>query len=482
MTGKVDDKATWYSDQESRWAVSRTLLGGTEAMRGEPGYLEQFPQEPAKHYERRLRLAVLTNFYAQIAARMIGLVFRDKIEVAYSDIPQDILDNIDNRGRDIHAFAESIAMATLTRGLHHILIEAPVNPGALTLADDKKLGLRPYWVSVPAETCISAFASTIANREVLGQVRYRDDTCVMSGWDIVKIERIRVLNRTDAGAAYELWVKPEAAGEYTPSADGAGVFNAKGQTALPEIPWVTVYGARRDGFMRARSVIQDIAFLNIEHWQSASDQRNILTLSRYPMQTQVGTDQAVTATGPAIILHHPGNANTHQPAEFGYTEPEGRGIEAGERDLDRIVEAAEMLAIQLRIDPQQTATGADINQGSTTSNLVTFAHGIEQGLNEALVITAAYLGIPKERAGKAKVNKDFTLTAAEEARITALLKMREGGDLSRETMWAGMKELGVLPADFAAEDEVDRIGGEPAPVPVPVVVTQPVDDNAAATS
>lgn len=490
----VEDKAWWFTENENRWALSKALLGGTEAMRaaGEE-YLPKFEDETPKSYEDRVKRATLTNFYRAMAKQALGFIFAEQITVNNSKLPKDFLDNVDRRGRDIHKFARAFGLELITRGLHHIFVDHPVRPaGVKTLADEIQKNLRPYFTSISAEAAFAAYSKTENGEERVQHIRWSEaevslGSDALTSFDEAVVERVMVLHESKDGVIYRKYERPGGSGtafvlveddapeedtnevpetpEEAPEGEESeakvprGFLVNKNGEALKRIPWVTIY-AERERFMVARSPLDDVAHLNVEHWQSASDQRNILTVSRYPIQTQIGTEAPVSVTGPHQGLHSKGSSKEHQEVEFGFIEPEGASIQAGERDLADIVKRAEAIGLQLFAAPQKTATGTTVAFTQGTSPLHDLAQAIEDGINEALRHAAVWYGLRPEDAGYVEVSKDFGLTIEEAARLTAIREARRDGDISLETYWEELRASGVFKSGFTNEEEKRRIAKE----------------------
>lgn len=459
---EVAEEAAWYQEQTPGWELGRTLLGGTKAMReaGE-AYLPRFGVEGEDDFKRRLAVTTLTNFYRKTARKMAGYIFGSPIKIENSKIPKDLLANVDRRGSSIDLFARKFGLALMTRGLHHIVVDMPKRPaGAVTKGDDKELGLHPFWLSLPAEVVFSAFAEKSAGEERLLQFRWRDDGHKLDGYAIAPVERVRLMNRTGASVTFEVWEK-ETISIGDKGFERWKLVDSGPLTGVTRIPASTIY-AERCGFMISRPPLEDVAYKNVEHWQSSSDQRNILTVSRYPTQYQIGTANPIMETGPHYVLWSPGaNGPDQQDVSFGYIEPEGTGIEAGERDLKRLGEEIEAMAMELLIKaPRATVVEAQSDVQSETSPLQDIAQGVEDALNDALGHTAEWLGMAREEGGKATVNKEFGISADDAKAIDAILKMRAAGDLTRETQWGEMKARGVFRTGFDVKAEQDKLAKE----------------------
>jgi hypothetical protein len=60
------------------------------------------------------------------------------------------------------------------------------------------------------------------------------------------------------------------------------VIADEGVTTIGVIPFIPVYGLRKD-FMIGSAPMIELAHANVEHWQSKSDQQTILHVARVPM-------------------------------------------------------------------------------------------------------------------------------------------------------------------------------------------------------
>lgn len=457
----LDEPAPFVEQMNAALARARALLGGTDAMRAaREAFLPRFPGEHADTYDWRLKVAVLNNFFEAMAGQMVGMMFKKPVVFDKpSQIDKATLANIDKRGRDINAFAGELCKALLTKGRPHILVDHPKKPeGALTRADDLRLGLRPYWVMLEPECVVSAFADTDNGEERLRQFRWRESGSSLDGYAITTVERIRVMQRTETGAIeFEVWERRGPGAEWALKDEGQ-IFAAAGKD-LGEVPVVTLYSDRQ-AFMVAKPTLDDIAHKNIEHWQSSADQRHILTVSRFPILYQVGVKEPAALVGPYSMFW---TQTPKTEAEIGYAEAQGSGIEQGWKDLDRIVAEAEAMGVRIiTSDAAKTESGEQIDYAKEGSPLQKLAVELERGLNQALALTARYQGLADEQAGHVKVHKDFGLSTDDVKAIEQLLKLREMGDLSQPTVWREIAERGLFKTPFNPKTEAGLIEDEKA--------------------
>lgn len=466
----VDTKAQWVLDQEPMWRRAADLLGGTQAMRAAGVlHLPQFDQEPAANYQTRLNSSFLTNYYTAMLKGIVGAMTAEEITVDKAcKLPPEFLTNVDRQGRDLNTFAKSLLFAILTKGAIHILTDYPKNPGVVTAADKERLGLRPYWSPIQPDKIVDALSRSDAGIEATTHVRWQESESVREGFGRKTRDTVRVLSLVSAeGVAgetvsIEVWQRDNQ-DQFKKIDTESQALTVEGGQPLHTITISPILAERGEGW-KSKAPLDDIAFKNIEHWQSSSDQRNILRVSRFPMLVQIGTAAPVTITGPGMTLHSQGRQSAdHQEVKFEYIEPAGNGIAAGEKDLARIESEIEAMGIRMFTRSVQRASAdAESDAAKDKSPLQLLAEILERGLTLALQHAAIWYGKPAEEGGQAVVPKDFGLSADDAKAIDAFLRMRQTGDLSRLTLWAELRARGFLKTSFKDKEELQRITDERA--------------------
>ena len=445
-----------YDVMLPRWHVIETLLGGTEAMReaGET-YLPRHQEETDKGYQERLASAVLLNMVEQTLDTLSGKPFSEPIKLN-EDVPkaieETILPDVDLQGNNLDVFARQWFREGMAKALCHVLIDmprpAPREDGQpRTLADDRREGLRPYWVMIKPECLLFARSEVINGVEVLQHVRIIEHYMEQDGFAEVCKRRIRVLEP----GLVQLWEpvkKSNAQKEEWALAD-------EWATGLNYVPLVTFY-ADRQGFMMGKPPLLDLAHLNVAHWQSASDQRHILTVSRFPSLAcsgASGEDSDPVVVGPNKVLYNPDPAG-----RFYYVEHTGQAIAAGRTDLKDLEEqmagyGAEFLK---RKTGGQTATARALDSAEATSDLSAMVGLFEDALAQALDITADWLRLGAT-GGTVELVKDYDLEEMDATGLQALQVAREKRDISRKTYLTGLRLRGVLPEDFDEDEDWEEL-------------------------
>lgn len=441
-----------YERMIESWEKIETVLGGTKALReAATRYTPKHDNESDASYHDRLNSATLLNLSKLILESWTGRPF-SKPMVLREDVPQeirDMQDNIDLLGNGIPVFARNWFREGLAKGLSHTLIEMPRNEGGeRTLADDRDEGVRPYWVDIAPEQLFFADSVVIDGEEVLTEVRIIEEVTVRDGFAMSVVEQIRQLELADGVVVVTLWRKPDPRKDEWAKRDEFTMDTDR-------IPLVTFY-ADRDGLMEGMPPLEDIVDLNIAHFQSTSDQRNALTVARFPIITVTGgTDENKLVIGPKKWLYAP-----DPQAKFSYLEHSGQAIETGRRDLqDLEAQMANYGSEFLKRRPgRETATARALDSEESTSALQDATLRFQDALQTALAITAKWMDLPE--GGTVDINTQFAPSPMEGEGLRTLIEARKLRDVSRKALLMALKEARVLPEDFDIDGETEELENE----------------------
>jgi hypothetical protein len=433
-----------YVAMAPKWAMISTVLGGTSAMReaGED-YLPQHPQEGEGNYQERLTRCTLYNMTELTLNSLVGKPFSEPLRLK-DDVPQQIVDiagNIDLQGNDVSVFARHWFSESIAKAFCHVLIDmpqlSPEEAAGRTRADDLVDNRRPYWCLVCPDDLIFASSEVIGGIEVLTHVRIREQYVERVGFAEVVHHRIRILEP----GHFQVWELQQVDNRKEPE----WVPIQEGETGISFIPMVTFY-AHRDGFMTGKPPLEDLAYLNVRHWQSTSDQINVLTVARFPMLAVAGaTEQTgnTMAIGPRQLL------GTKDPnGKYYYVEHTGKSIDAGQKDLEDIEQKMASYGAQFlrRAPGAQTATARALDTAESMSPLQDMSVRFVGVIKEALRLTALWMGL--DDGGSVELAVDFGPSETDQAVLQALVAARASGDLSREDFLERLKQLDILSEEF----------------------------------
>jgi hypothetical protein len=445
-----------YDIMAPRWAKIDTLLGGTETMRaaGEL-YLPKHDQEATIAYRERLAAVSLFNATELTLDAWVGKPFSEPITILDETPPQvvDLLDDIDLQGNNIDVFCRQWFRSGVAKSLSHVLIDFPkmtMRPDGQprTLDDDRRENLRPYWINIEPERILFAASEMVNGQEMLTHLRILDHVVEVDGFAEVIKTQIRVFTPGQIDT-YEK-AKRKKGGKDVWQLVQTETYD------LDFIPLVTFYSDRQ-GLMLGKPPLEDLADLNVTHWQSSSDQRATLTVARFPVLALSGgaDDNKVLTIGPRKWLYTP-DAN----GRFYYVEHTGKALEAGRMDLEELEkQMAHYGADYMRKRVSgETATGRAIDQVEATSPLQDAVNRFTDAVNTALYITAQWMKLDFE--GGVQVHNDFGPESNEIEQLKPITEARKNRDISRRTYLNEMKRRDVLAEDFDIDEEINNIEQE----------------------
>lgn len=446
MSSDPSAKLPAVDRMQGYWDIVDPLMGGTQAMRAAgTKLLPQYPAEAEDTYKDRLALSTLLPAYAETVASSTSRVFAEPLQLG-EDIPEPIKllsADIDLGGNDLNSWSVEWFREALAKGLCHAMIEhqptldAEGNKLYKTVAEEAKAGVRPYAVIIkPGQVLGWRF-----DGGKLMQVRYMESVEVADGDFGVKcVDQVRVLEP----GSWRTYRKPEKG--------GAWVEEDRGSTNLTYIPWVTFYTGRT-GPMTAKPPLLELAHLNVKHWQSQSDQDNLLHVARVPLLF-VFTDneefQLTISSASATRMPKDGKAQ--------YVEHTGAAITAGRDSLSDLVDDMRMAGAKLlQKDKQAVKTAAQANEEAAQelSPLARLAGQFADCIAQLLQILADYGSLGE--GGHVEMRGNFDSDFAPEVSLPNLISMANSGKLSDQTLYSEMQRRGVISDELDWEAEKARI-------------------------
>lgn len=405
-----------FAGLQEKYQLVDALFGGTASMRAAgKRFLTRNPREEELDWEHRLGMSVLYNAYRRSLLQANARLFAKDIDI--KGYPAEVgiwSQDADAQGRDLTQFTKTEFLDALNRGVSYILVEFPkrdVQPE--TLADALASGDRPYWVPIQATQVLAAHSKLINGAERLTHFRFKETVLEVSAdyLEETLIEQIKAFyqDAADLPVTWQTWRYDKTKGWYS---FDAGVV--EGQMAIPVAPIYT----GRTGFFVGEPPMLDLAYLNVTHWQSTSEQRNILHVARVPFLHINGWEDKVTVdevTGEQVTTEAEVNiykaliTNTDN-ARAGWVETSGAGLSAGVVDLKDLEQKMDAMGLTLSAPRSGniTATENSISAAESNSLLKEMARGLEDSLELALAFTCNYLNV-QAPGGKVTVSTDFAV-------------------------------------------------------------------------
>lgn len=446
-------------------SIVRDLYDGTRRMReAKEKYLPRETGESPQEYDARLNRSFCYPGVEDAVDDILGRIFRVPLAVDTKGSPlfDDLIEDVDLCGNNLHRFARDVAQDALLDGICYVLVDMP-RVEARTLAEQRAAGARPFFRKIPAAEMLGLRVGRRNGKEIVEQVRIHECASVSAGeFGEEKVEQVRVINApgdpipsvpgvvpTRALCTYTIYRK-------TDDAKDEWTVVESGTIDSDFIPLVAVYTERCE-FMRARPPLVNLAWINVAHWQSSSDQRNILRVGRVPIlfasgvkQEEIAPDGTVTIGSSRIFAFGDYQANMR------YVEHSGAAIEAGASDLKSLEEKMKSTAAELLTRPgDRTATEAAIQTAQDNSWLSDIAAGIKDSFNLALSYAAIWLGLAEDAAPTVTIAMTVD-GAPNTAELDALNKARDRGDITRLTYLKELARRNLFAEDFDPKEEAEN--------------------------
>lgn len=460
MAIAVNTPSAEITELAKAWAVLEPLMGGTPAMRqASTRMLPQWPNEETAAYAARLATATLFPAYRRTVTVMAGKPFAKALTLS-DDAPPSIVqwaDDVDLQGNNLHSFAAEMFEESFY-GLAGVLVEYPRVPaaeGPRTVAQVERSGQRPYLVRVKHRQILGWRSALVGGRLQLTQLRIAESRDVEDGdYGTTIIPQVRVLRP----GSWELWEQAGKGSDWT--------LVDKGTTSLPVIPFVPIYG-HREGFMLGSAPLLDLAYLNIKHWQSQSDQDTILHVARVPILAMIGADEdsQLTVGGSAAV-------KLPLTADMKFVEHSGAAIGAGAQALtdleQQMIQAGAELLVKQPGDRSATESANDAE--ANKCELQRLTEQFEDALDQALWLMAQYVRLPS--AGSVSLFKDFGAATQSDAMAQLVADLNARGIIPKRLVLQELQRRGVIEASVdidaaiaEAEDEGPALGMVPAAPP-----------------
>lgn len=466
MPLKIGSKHPDYPGLIEDWRLPMTLMAGTSGMRKSCStYLPQWPKEQTADYERRVNGATLYNAFRRTVRTLSAKPFQKDVKVEDAPSDLEILEtDVDRRSRTLTQFARREMWDLITYGLAYFMVDMPPFPEGTTRAMQEEKNIHPYFARIrPDEVVNWELATDETGATVLVELHIMQVEKVGA-----RARRQRVVQWTPV--LIQVWER-----EVDDLLDEKKEFVAVGPpTANPLglIPLVEIYAdSTFNGAMRATCPLEDLAFLNLRHFQSQSDQDTALHYARVPFLHFAGFSADEVA---ATIAANNAYASANPQSKIAWVEPTGAALEQGFKDLDRLEARMDVFGAELMVQRpgNETATAKVLDAGEKVSDLQSMAISMETALERGYYLAQKWLA---PAAAPTEVNitlfREFGLSLKDAAEIDALLKSRTNGDISRETFLRELARRGIID-DLDPAEEKTRLAGEgafddDAPEPAP---------------
>ncbi len=452
------------------------LVAGTRTMWAHAReYIRKWKDESAELWEVRARIETVYAALERVLSAAIGMLFAKPPTVTWNQAETAFADpwaNIDSRGTAAPVFIKRFADRALADGYAILLVDHPPPVAGATGLDQQTMSLRPTWAIYPRCMLYSWREDTIGNRNVPSQiVLYECAEVDDQVFGTATRHRFRVLRLVPSGGTYvATWTLYErqarGLGEVY-VVIGSGIYtNKQGQTR-DTLPFAVAYTGRTDAAFTARPPLLGVAYASLAYWQKATNLSFYEDWICFPQPVVKGELAIDPATGkPAALKIGPGTGvQVSADGDYEIVELSGTALEQLRKGLDEKLFRIASTALSFLLPQTRAAETAEAKRLDATaenSTLATAAQGIEDAVNEAVIITGWYLGIEPAACPVVQINRDFDSTALDSNVMNAYAKLVEAG-FPKSVVLKALQTGGRIPDDADLEElELEWMADEAA--------------------
>ena len=483
---KPDMPSSDHSAMCPYWDMVDAILGGSASMRaaGEK-YLPKFEHEVKEDYDFRRKTAKYTNVFRDIVESLASKPFAEEAGVSGDNASERIkalAEDVDGQGNHIHVFAGQTFFRGIAYALDWILVDYTkgISPQA-TIAEEQRIGARPYWVPLPAKRVLAAYSAMIDGKEQFVHVRIQEDYVERAGYGERSIKQVRILNREPIGnvetdsdepvawgpATYEVWRKEKDTG-----GKEQWVLKQSGPISIGVIPLVPfLTGKRKGSSWQVEPSMQDVADLQIELFQQESGLKYAKDATAFAMLAGNGIDPdrdekgnpKPVPVGPKSVLYAPTTNNGASHGEWAFIEPTTASLKFLAEEVEKTIQQMRELGRQ----PLTAQTGnltvvtTQFAAQKGNSAIQAWALNLKDAMENALRYTAMWLKENSEAEFELPGIKYLRNAGYDDKAPDVLLEMWKGNGqdraLSTESLLEEMQYRAILRPEFDPEEEKKRI-------------------------
>ena len=489
MTAFATDKKTdpttrssVFAENADHWQMVSDLLDGAKAMRDKSTiYLPKLPGEPQDRYDFRLSHTKLTNVFSDIVENLAARPFSVEVTVN-EEAPEEItnfLEDVDGGGSTIHQFGGEMMHSGIAYGVHGVLVDytnAPVKPGdrPRTIADEERLGVRPFWRHYPALSVIEAESDVINGQREFVSVRLAESKVVKEGYSETTRRRVRILKRdnlemdTAKPARYgpPYWKLLEERREKERSDKLVWVEIGTGRISIGKIPFVLYFtGRKKSGnSLSFRPPMKAAADLQLAVYRDESALDNVKARIAFPMLAADETTPDVDDNGnPKAIDVGPGCVLYSPTGKWKILESSAQTMTFLKEDIKETLKELRELGRQPLTAQSGNLTVITTAFAASKGNSAILAWAINEksALEECITFTGDWLKIDASKV-EVKMNLDFDTSYGGDDSFGHVLEMALGDKplISRNAALTEAKRRNILDSDYDADEDEEQIGKE----------------------
>lgn len=449
------------------WEMIEAIRKGAKAIRdkGEK-YLIKFPAESDDEFKRRLKSSPWRPEFMDSIQTLSAKPFTKEVKLAEgaSQRMEEIAENIDGRGNNLHVFAKDVFEGGVSMGAHGILVDFPSGQTGRTVAEERAAGVRPYWVAVDADDILSLVTQQRGAKRAVSYLRLKESRIVRDGFSETLVPLIREIKAEEAGkpGTWRVWREEKSAA----SQKTEWVEDSDGVMTLDEVPFVFYATGELEGDQYVKPPLIDLADMQIELFNTMSKKELTFTIAAHPMLTANGMaapEDGAVETGPGRVLYAPGAEGI--TTGWAYIQPAAANLKEIREDIREIIEDLRRIGMQPMVakSGNTPAMAFALDGEKSYTVLQAWALGLKDAMERAFVFTARWMNEPEASAPEVMIHTDFAVGMYGAEEVKVILEARKEAQISQETFWDEFQRRGLLGPQFDRIEEAKRMAIENPP-------------------
>lgn len=457
----IDTRGPEFAQHADLFALPKTLIGGTQAMRqAGTTYLPKGQAEAQADYDYRLAHTFLVSTYVRTLNYLAGQVFsRDPEMEDPSPEFARFAEDVDKRGNNLAVWAHQAFRAGVHAGVTFILADyskVQTRDGTFgteyydaetdtwkprTVAARKANGWGPYLVNIAADDVIDAWWEMVGGKPTLVHFRFFEGVEVQKDeWTREQVQQIRVLT-------------PGAWQTYRKAKDAGGKESwqpyESGTTTMQEIPVAIFAPGEKIGMSTARPALEGLAELCAQHWQASSGHRGMMDWLRRPImfgKAMSHEDGFILPAAPGLGLH-----SSDKDADLkavNVVPPESVTVSAA--DIKDIETQMGLYGLRLMTPKSGVVTAFQIRReaAESDSTLTMWALAFQDALEQAFVFVGKWMD---QEPPSVSISTEFGVML-DDIESNTLMAAVQAGIIPKKLAFDEIKRRGLVRSDMDWEE------------------------------
>ena len=438
---KIDYKHSEYQRIYPYLIKIKDVYDGNIAIKKKSDtYLKKGTKENERKYNERLDTASFYPHYKKSVNNFSNMIFRKAPEITVSEKYKKFINtNIDGEGSSLQQVMKLAVTKALNSGMSFLWIDAPFLENTISLKDKEDIGFLPFIKVLDRLEVINWKVENKNGKKVLTKIVIEQE--IEGESDGFKEEKVKI------------WIVLNQFGGEIYKKEGRGFTEMqKWSNNLGFIPIVPIYSDKA-GLLSANLPFLDLADLNLKHYNMESQLDNALSIVGNPQPVIWGFETEDTAQEVVVGVSHAILLGDKQTSDIKYLEIEGKSIDKLENRIAAIEVKMDKISLNVIYSTSfKTATEARFNEEKNNLFLVEISENLEYGFIKALEIIELFLGDTLNF--KLAVNKEFVDYSLDSVMVDELIKLREKGFISTDTLWNRLIKGNVVNiSDFIVEKQ-----------------------------